>query len=195
MPLRWAALLRRNRVKRYTARQANQIRGASIPPTMPTIDIRNFQPDDAETLWTIFYEAVRQTAAADYSPVQVAAWAPTEHDSVLWAERMTRRAPLVAWQNGRVVGYADVQADGHIDHFFVAPPARQGVGSALMRAILERAAERNIPELYSEVSITARPFFERFGFVVEAAQQVTVRGVVFDNFRMRRKPRPTTGNR
>jgi putative acetyltransferase len=36
------------------------------------------------------------------------------------------------------------------------------------------------------VSITARPFFEHFGFVVEAPQQVTVRGVVFDNFRMRK---------
>jgi putative acetyltransferase len=85
------------------------------------------------------------------------------------------------------VGYADVQPDGHIDHFFVAPPSRQGVGSALMRAILERAAERHFAELYSEVSITARPFFERFGFVVEAPQQVTVRGVVFDNFRMRKR--------
>jgi putative acetyltransferase len=156
--------------------------------TLPIILIRDYRSADAEVLWNIFFEAVRKTAIADYTAEQVAAWAPAEHDPAAWAERLARMAPLVAWRDARALGYAGLEADGHIDHFFVAPPARRGVGSVLMRAILARAAERGIAELFSEVSITARPFFERFGFVVEAPQQVTVRGVVFDNFRMRKQP-------
>jgi putative acetyltransferase len=152
-----------------------------LPPT-----IRDYRSTDAPLLWNIFFAAVRQTAAADYTPEQTAAWAPSEHDPAAWSERMGAMAPLVAECDGVIVGYAALRADGYIDHFFVAPPARRGVGSALMGAILERAAAQGIAELFSNVSITARPFFERFGFLVEAAQQVTVRGVVFDNFRMRR---------
>jgi putative acetyltransferase len=34
------------------------------------------------------------------------------------------------------------------------------------------------------VSITARPFFERFGWTVLAEQTVVVRGVTFVNYRM-----------
>jgi putative acetyltransferase len=153
----------------------------------PAVVIRDYRPSDAPALWNIFFEAVHRTASADYTPEQVAAWAPAEHDPQLWARRTAARNPSVAERAGRIVGYADIQADGYIDHFFVAPPARQGVGSALMQAILDRAAERGIGLLYSNVSITARPFFERWGFVVSAAQQVTVRGVVFDNFRMTKK--------
>jgi len=153
----------------------------------PLLSVRDYRTDDAPLLWYIFFAAVRQTAAADYTPQQTAAWAPAEHDPAVWSGRMDAMAPLVAESAGVVVGYAGLGADGYIDHFFVAPPARRGVGSALMRAILERAAARGIAELFSNVSLTARPFFERFGFMVETPQQVTVRGVVFDNFRMRKR--------
>ena len=42
--------------------------------------------------------------------------------------------PFVAEIEGQIVGYADLQEDGYIDHFFVSGSmARRGVGSALMR--------------------------------------------------------------
>lgn len=150
--------------------------------------VRDFRPADAPALWAVFHSAIHGTARADYSPEQLAAWAPADHDPGKWAARMAGLRPFVAEAGGEIVGYADLQADGYIDHFFVARGwARRGVGSALMRHILGRARERGVVRLYSDVSLTARPFFETFGFVVEAAQQVTVRGVTLDNFRMARQ--------
>ncbi len=152
---------------------------------MTQATIRPFRSRDAAQLWDVFYAAVHQLACGDYSAEQLAAWAPAEHDPEQWARRMERIRPFVAERAGRIVGYADVQANGYIDHFFVAPAAaRSGVGTALMRRIHERAAELGLTRLYSDVSITARPFFERFGFVVEAEQMVAVRGVTMKNFRM-----------
>ena len=147
--------------------------------------IREFQPADTPALWGVFYSAIHELAAADYTPEQLEAWAPAEPDAAKWAARMAGIQPFVAEIDGRIVGYADLQADGYIDHFFVAAAAaRQGVGSALMQRIHDEASARRISRLYADVSITARPFFERFSFQVEAARQVSVRGAVLANFRM-----------
>lgn len=87
-----------------------------------------------------------------------------------------------------IVGYADLQADGYIDQFFVAAEAAgRGVGTALMQRILEQAAAQRIRRLHSNVSLAAEGFFRRHGFLVEAVQRVTVRGVVMQNARMVRE--------
>jgi putative acetyltransferase len=147
--------------------------------------IRAYHPCDSRTLWEIFYSAIHQTAAADYTPDQLNAWAPAQPDFEQWALRMEKRKPFLAEMDGKIVGYADLQADGCIDHFFVAGSmVRRGVGSALMRHILQHAGVRGLGRVYSHVSITARPFFERFGFEVHTAQQVCIRGVILNNFLM-----------
>ena len=152
------------------------------------IAVRSYQAGDEVALWDVFFSAVRVTARRDYSQVQVEAWAPDSPDPERWKERIAGIAPCVASIDGRIVGYADVQADGYIDHFFVAAEfARQGVGSELMRVIHQTAREQVILKLYSDVSLTARPFFEHWGFTVEALQTVTVRGVELTNMRMSKR--------
>jgi putative acetyltransferase len=95
--------------------------------------------------------------------------------------------PFVAEDAGQIVGYADLQPTGYIDHFFVAAlRIRQGVGSQLMQHIHTTAAAQRIPQLSADVSITARPFFEKWGFVVMQQQAVTVRGVTMTNFHMQK---------
>lgn len=147
--------------------------------------IRPYVAGDEAQLQEVFYQAVHQTAAADYSAEQLAVWAPAAQDMDQWAARMRAIQPFVAEIDGKVCGYADVQPDGYIDHFFVAPGAgRRGVGSTLMRRIHDVALAGKLPRLYSNVSLTARPFFEKFNFNVDEAQVVVVRGMRFNNFRM-----------
>lgn len=147
--------------------------------------IRPFRPGDEPPLWQVYYAAVHQLAAADYNPQQLDAWAPATVDTARWAERIQRLAPFVAERQGQIIGYADLQTDGYIDHFFVAPDhARQGVGSRLMDTIHQAALTRGIDRLYAHVSITARPFFEKWGFAVDASRTVYIQGVALNNFRM-----------
>jgi len=90
--------------------------------------------------------------------------------------------PFVVEHDGEVVAYADVQDSGYIDHFFVdSAHAGRGVGSMLMRHLHEVASGRGVSLLSSDVSRTAQPFFERFGFRVVEQRSPVVRGVVVPN--------------
>ncbi len=140
---------------------------------------------DAKALWDIHFYTIRNINIRDYSQEQVEAWAPEYLDLSLWKNRMKVLSPFVAEIDGVIVGYTDLQSDGLIDHFFCHYKYQgQGVGKALMNCILETGKQRGIKRFYSEVSITARPFYEHFGFEVVKAQEVEVRGQRLRNFVM-----------
>ncbi len=150
--------------------------------------IRPFRDADAPALWQVFHSAIHGIASRDYSPEQIEVWAPPQWDTAQWAERMRGIQPFVAEREGVIVGYADVQENGYIDHFFVAVnTARQGVGSELMKKIHDTAASQALPSLFAHVSITARPFFERWGFTVEREQTLELGTVALTNFLMRKQ--------
>jgi putative acetyltransferase len=131
------------------------------------MQIRRYRPGEEPALFEIFYSAIHDVASRDYTPEQINAWAPRDIDPVRWANRIRGINPFVAESEGALVGYADLQTNGYIDHFFVSGRhPRRGIGSALMRRILEEAAALGLESLSSDVSRTAQPFFERFGFEV-----------------------------
>jgi putative acetyltransferase len=144
--------------------------------------IRRYQPGEEASLFDIYFTAIHLVASRDYTAEQVEAWAPRQLDSVLWKNRIREINPFVAELNGELVGYADVQSSGYMDHFFVSGNhPRRGIGSLLMGRILAEAASLGVSLLTSHVSRTAQPFFERFGFVVKEQRCPEVRGVVVPN--------------
>lgn len=152
-----------------------------------TVQIRPYKPGEEAALFNVYHSAVHLVASSDYSAEQIHAWAPDDLDPGLWARKMQSIRPFVATLGGVPVGYADLQADGYIDHFFVSGAhPRQGIGSMLMNHLLETAAQRGIPELTSDVSRTAQPFYEKFGFTVVEQRLPQVRGMLIPNALMRR---------
>lgn len=140
---------------------------------------------DAGVLRAIFMSSVHALADRSYTRAQLAAWAPLEYDHAEWAARLARNQPFVAEYNGQPAGFADVQADGYIDQFYVgADYAGRGVASLLMATLLDEARRLGLRYLYSHVSLRAQPFFMGHGFVVEEVRQVAVRGQVLENARM-----------
>lgn len=152
---------------------------------MSSLRIRNFRDGDEAALRAVFYASVHGLACKHYSPEQLNAWAPLAYDAAQWGERMRANQPFIAEIDGGMAGYADLQASGYIDHFFVAAAyAGRGAATALMAHIHQATASGGITRLFANVSLTAEPFFTKHGFVLEARQQVTRRGVVLDNARM-----------
>jgi putative acetyltransferase len=151
------------------------------------VTLRPFRPDDAPVLLTLFRDTIRRVNCRDYSPEQIAAWASDEIDPAAWARRFTGRFVVVAEDAGRLAGFADLEANGHIDRVYVSADYQgQGVARALLAEVVAEARRLRLVRLFSEVSITARPFFESQGFVVLAPQAVVLRGVEFINYRMER---------
>ncbi|MFS1859781.1 GNAT family N-acetyltransferase [Vibrio lentus] len=149
------------------------------------VRIRNYQPNDNKALWEIYFHTVRNINVRDYSQEQVEAWAPSHFDSELWQKCLHRIQPFVAELDGCVVGYTDLQPNGLIDHFFCHHEYQgKGVGRALMEHVFQIGSVRGVPRYFSEVSITARPFYEHLGFTVVNEQEVEMRGVKLTNYVM-----------
>ncbi|PSU86696.1 GNAT family N-acetyltransferase [Photobacterium kishitanii] len=149
------------------------------------IKIRKYVEADAQALWDIHFYTIRNINIRDYSQSQVEAWAPDCPDLFIWKNRMRGLSPFVAEIDSVIVGYTDLQPSGLIDHFFCHHEYQgQGVGKALIKHVFRIGSLRGVKRFYSEVSITARPFYEHFGFKVIQAQEVEVRGQILKNFVM-----------
>lgn len=151
-----------------------------------TIEIRGYSSEDAEALAAIYYNTIHNICIRDYSPAQIDVWAPKSSLEVSgWKKKWSRLPPLVAVFEGQVVGFAELEPNGHIDCFYCHHEwIGRGVGSALMKSIEEKAKENNLPRLFVEVSITAKPFFERKGFFVITPQTIVRNGIELKNFKM-----------
>ena len=144
------------------------------------ISIIKFEKEMTADLWQVYFTAIRLICIKDYSEEQVNAWAPDNFDMKIFEERQEVLNPFVAKLGSIIVGYADLQSNGLIDHFFVHGKYQSmGVGGALMNAILEKG--HSMAKLYSHVSMTAKPFFQHYGFTVEKVQEVEVRGCKMKN--------------
>ncbi|GEK20379.1 GNAT family N-acetyltransferase [Cellulomonas xylanilytica] len=149
--------------------------------------LRDYRESDGPATLDVFLRAVRLTAARDYTPEQVAAWASDEIDPAAWSDRRAGARTRVAEVDGRVAGFTDVDERGYVDMMFVDPAfARRGVASALLAWATTTATELGAVELSTHASLTARPFFEAHGFVVVVEQRPVLRGVELTNFVMRR---------
>ena len=150
------------------------------------VTLRPYRDTDAEPTWQVFHAAVRVTAAKDYTPEQLEAWSPGEVDLEAWGRRRAAAWTVVAVEGESVVGFSDLTDDGVLDMLFVHPDAGgQGVARMLVEAVLGEARRRGLARVSTHASRTARPAFERLGFVVDRENvDNTTRGVRVPNFDM-----------
>ena len=81
---------------------------------------------------------------------------------------------LVAESAGAVLGYAGMHVavdEGYIDNVAVSPDyRRQGVGDALISAMMKEGQKRNLSRLTLEVRVSnapARALYEKHGFILD----------------------------
>ena len=154
---------------------------------MEGVRIRSYRPGDEHALAEVFFTSVREAGRYDYSEEQVRAWATERPNPSTFADRAEDgRLLLVAVDtNDRVVAYADLEDDGHIDHLYCRPSwIGRGVGSALYEAIEGEARARGMQLLFVEASEAARRLFERKGFRVVRRNDLERHGVEIHNFAM-----------
>ncbi|MFT4185595.1 MAG: GNAT family N-acetyltransferase [Rhizobium sp.] len=148
------------------------------------LGIRAYDAADAGATIDIFLRAIREVASKDYTPAQIEAWAKVD-DAEVWAQWRASRPTWIAVLDSTPVGFSDLKPDGCLDMMFVHPDHQgKGVAGLLLATVEKAAREQGLRRIFTEASLTARPFFERRGFVVLAAQTVEKRGQRLANFRM-----------
>lgn len=148
-----------------------------------TLNIRTATQQDLEAVTQLFRQTVLHVK--EYTEQQVTTWAASNKDNARWQDRIRRQHFLLAENKGKLVGFGSITADGYLDTLFVDKNfQRQGVASAIMDNLFAYVKQQKVEIVHSEVSLTAKPFFEKYGFRVIKPQQVVLDGVVFVNYVM-----------
>jgi putative acetyltransferase len=151
---------------------------------MHAFTLRLATAEDCADIRRLFRDTIRTVNARDYDAAQVAVWSSSAELVDRWLDRIARQHFLLAEHAGALAGFASLEGD-YFDVLYVHHALQgQGVARMLAEAIEGEARRRGVTVLRSDVSITARPFFERRGFVVVCPQVVEREGVLLRNFKM-----------
>ena len=85
------------------------------------------------------------------------------------------------------VGFAAIRPDGYLNSMFVHHDfQRQGIASLLLEDMEKYARLQGVSYITSEVSLTARPFFESKGYTIVEKQQRKAMLRLLTNFKMKK---------
>jgi GNAT superfamily N-acetyltransferase len=153
----------------------------------PKFYIRTYKLGDEAEIYQLFYDTVHHINCKDYTEEQLDTWAPRNPDLSSWANSLSKNHSFVAIhaESNRIIGFADLEENGCLNRGYVHKDYQgQGIGKSLLLARENRARELGIKQLFSEVSITAKPFFEKCGYVTIKEQTKVLNGISFINYYM-----------
>lgn len=153
-----------------------------------SVQLRMLKERDILECIILFQNTVHTVNAKDYSPIQLETWAPIVKPEITprWQTLLENISYVAEFEN-QIVGFADLTSEGYLDRLFVHKDFQgQGIAATIVQKLEERAHQLNLKMITTAASITAKPFFERSGFVLIKEQQVEIHGVQLSNFVMRK---------
>ena len=151
-----------------------------------SLSFRKATHEDIPTLKDLFRETVTTVNRRDYTCEETADWASCMDSRARWKELIDGMHVVVSVApSDRIVGFAAINDEGYLHSMFVHKDCQgQGVATFLLDIMEEYAKRNGINEITSEVSITAKPFFERKGYTVITEQKVRANKLYMINYKM-----------
>lgn len=144
--------------------------------------IRVFKQEDISQIITLFRDTVHNVCKKDYTKTQCDTWAPEFINQSSWCNRFESTYTLVADENGKILGFCNLESDGNVDMFYVHWQHQgEGIGRKMYHEIEKKALSDGFTQMTSDVSITAKPFFESLGWKTNNIYEKNVNGVIFRN--------------
>ena len=128
-----------------------------------TVKLRLFEPGDGEAVRELIHSTIQACYAGVYPPRAVEFFLGY-HSRAEIASRARAGYTIVAEVGGRVVATGTLKGD-HISGVFVLGPVQgRGLGRRVMEALEEHARANGIKEIFLDVSLPSRAFYERMGY-------------------------------
>ncbi len=148
--------------------------------------IRQVTISDFPELTELYRNTVLTINRKDYSAEEVDDWASCGNDVSHWHELFAEQHYIVAENDkGKIVGFASINNTGYMHTLFVHKDFQhQGIATLLYQTLEQYAIEKGAEKITSEVSITARQFFEKQGFVMDEEQKRKANKLCLTNYKM-----------
>ncbi len=151
--------------------------------------IRRYRQKDCKEIVLLFYDTVHSVNASHYTESQLAAWAPEveEIDLMGWDKSFNEQHTIIAEENNMIVGFGNINNTGYLDKLFVHKKfQKQGIAREILDQLEQYAKHKEVKFIITESSITAKGFFEKYGYQVIKEQQVERKRQFLTNFLMRK---------
>lgn len=147
--------------------------------------IRQANIDDLEEILKLFVDTINYTCKNEYSKEQIEVWTSSVQNKEKWKNKIRTQYFIVAELNKNVVGFGSLENGNYIDLIYVHKDhLRKGIANRILDSLKIKAEEYGNKNLTSDVSKTARPFFERNGFRVVKENKFDLKGVLISNYQM-----------
>ncbi len=149
------------------------------------ITIRLAKISDLKEIQEMFVDTITTICKDDYSPEQIEVWTSSIENTQRWADKLTSQYFLVAELDNKIVGYASLENNDYFDFLYIHKDyQRQGIADRLYSEIEKEAIKRKATHLNSDVSETARRFFEKKGFKTITPHTNIIKDIAIINFKM-----------
>lgn len=150
------------------------------------LGIRPLTELDIPEMRELFRTTVLTVNSKDYTKEEVADWASCGDSIEHWKELLAKNDYIGAIDGqGKIVGFSSMNAEGYLHSMFVHKDwQHKGVASMLLSEVEKMALGYGVHKISAEVSITARPFFEKHGYKMVKEQKAKANRLWLTNYVM-----------
>ncbi|WP_427872092.1 GNAT family N-acetyltransferase [Flavobacterium sp. MMS24-S5] len=149
---------------------------------------RNAAISDLNEMQQLYIETIQSVCKNDYNPEQIKAWTYGINNKERWLEVIEKQYVLLAVIENKIAGFATLKNGNYIDFFYIHKDfQRQGIADKLLAELELEAQKQHSKMITSDISITAKPFFEKKGFVAKAEQKNIRLNVELINYKMEKQ--------
>ncbi len=146
---------------------------------------RSGRLNDLQEMQQLFVGTIESVCSSDYNHEQIRAWTSGIENEQRWREVLMHQFVLVALIRECIVGFGSLAKGGCIDMLYVHKNFQgKGIATAILKLLEDEALRLHYVKLFSDVSITAKGFFEKAGFKVVNEQLNLRQGIGLMNFKM-----------
>lgn len=152
------------------------------------MNIRKATLSDLPAMKLLFVDTIESVCKADYNEVQIKEWTSSVNNLKRWTDVVENQLVLLSIIDEKITGFGTLKNGDYIDFFYIHKDfQRQGIAGFLLTALEKEAQKFNTKQITSDISITAKVFFKKNGYVVEREQHNERNGVVLVNYKMKKQ--------
>ena len=149
--------------------------------------VKRYQYSYLNDIINLIYDTIDNINIKDYNIEQINAWKSGFRNKLNLNNSFERNYTVVFEQDNIIKGFGECNYNGYLDKIYIHKNfQRKGIATILINDIENeiKIKNKNLKKIYSFVSITAKPFFEKMNYKVISKRCVKRNNIQICNFEM-----------